>query len=390
MSSHIRSKSRRGQSLLLVFLMLVAIVGVLALTLDFGFVILARRQMQTGVNPAAIEGLRNIDLDDDNVGDGRASAKKLVQNVFDDDLDPRQNDTTVGAGISSSLVQGSGYRKATLGSGTNSRTLFQNRSQYVFRPVPQLNESNQIHGDLVAGQYDVNSLSHEEFSDYSRADFSVIPNAGINNSFLVRLRRTHNPNDLDDILGVSSSDGGLPLLIGRLAWFSKQPADAAYAIRRDGVSVRATAIADAKFAVRVWPASENPQIYGAIPFGVLKSVFVSQTILDSSILPTAGTLMRYGQVASIAASGSYSGEVGYVAVIDDSIAPNRVIGFYLANASNIQDRQSNCSCRLQDAWPVVGSLTTEQRIALNVSRQEAAENSPNQLLKCPALVRSIR
>ena len=91
MSSPIRSKSRRGQSLLLVFLMLVAIVGVLALTLDFGFVILARRQMQTGVNPAALEGLRNIDLDDDNVGDGRASAKKLVQNVFDDDLDPRQN-----------------------------------------------------------------------------------------------------------------------------------------------------------------------------------------------------------------------------------------------------------------------------------------------------------
>ena len=191
MSSPIRSKSRRGQSLLLVFLMLVAIVGVLALTLDFGFVILARRQMQTGVNPAALEGLRNIDLDDDNVGDGRASAKKLVQNVFDDDLDPRQNDTTVGAGISSSLVQGSGYRKATLGSGTNSRTLFQNRSQYVFRPVPQLNESNQIHGDLVSGQYDVNSLNHEEFSDYSRADFSVIPNAGINNSFLVRLRRTY-------------------------------------------------------------------------------------------------------------------------------------------------------------------------------------------------------
>ena len=34
---------RRGQSLVLMFFVLVALIGLMALTLDFGFVLLARR-----------------------------------------------------------------------------------------------------------------------------------------------------------------------------------------------------------------------------------------------------------------------------------------------------------------------------------------------------------
>ena len=73
---------RRGQSLLLLLLVILALAGVMALTIDFGFVLLSRRSMQTAVDSAALEGARNVG------GQGRLNASRLVQNIFDDDLDP--------------------------------------------------------------------------------------------------------------------------------------------------------------------------------------------------------------------------------------------------------------------------------------------------------------
>ena len=55
-----RRRCRVGQSLMVVMLLLLVMVSVLALTLDFGFVLLSRRTMQAGVNTASLEGARDI------------------------------------------------------------------------------------------------------------------------------------------------------------------------------------------------------------------------------------------------------------------------------------------------------------------------------------------
>ena len=192
-----KRNARKGQSLLLVFLMLLAIIGVMALTLDFGFVLQSRKLMQTGVNTAALEGLRNYDTDQDGTGDGRQNAATLMRNVFDDDMEPSTNQTTIGAGIDSSLVQGNGYRQTVLGNGTGARSLFENRSSFIYRPDPQLNTLNRAEGDMVRGDFDEAASDHREFSDYQRNDFTVDETGDSTSAFLVRLRRTHDPDGLD-------------------------------------------------------------------------------------------------------------------------------------------------------------------------------------------------
>ena len=254
-----RAKHHRGgQSLILMFFILIALVGVMALTLDFGFVLLARRQMQTGVNSAALEGLRGQGLPEYDNNDElvrRENARGLLRLSYDDDLDlPNGNDTTVGAGIDSSLIQGNGFQSTTIGpADTTLAEDLANRSSFIFRPDNfQLNQDNLQHGDMVIGTYDTStSADHVEFADYSRMDF-VTDGAASPNAFLIRMRRTRNPElpdgigQLDDIPDVSSGGGGLPLLLGRMSSIQAQPDDTPdFSVRRDGVTVRATAIAEA-------------------------------------------------------------------------------------------------------------------------------------------------
>ena len=201
---------------------------------------------------------------------------------------------------------------------------------------------------------------------------------------------THNADGLDEIPNISSNGGGIPLTIGRLAWFSQQPNGATYSIRRDGVLVRATAIADSRFATRVWPAATSSEIYGALPFGIRKTDFVAEANLANFIFPTTTTLTHFGQVAEFAASGSYANETGYVAIIDDSFSPARVIGFYLASPTAVPDRFPNASSRISDAWDVVGELTAVLRSQITASRLDAANQSIHSILTAPALVRSVR
>ncbi len=382
-------RSRSGQSLLLVMLMLIVLAGIMALTLDFGFVLQSRRLMQTGVDTAALEGLRNLDTDNDNVGDGRQNAAALLRNVFDDDLDPTANSTTVGAGIDSSLVQGDGFQQTILGNGTGSLSLYENRSDFIYRPNPQLNTLNLPGGDMVEGEYLEDAVSHREYSDYERTDFLVGTPGDPASAFLTRLRRTHDPDGEDRIAGVSSGSGGLPLLMGRLGWFSVKPAGSSYSIRRDGVTVRATAIADQKIAVRVWVITDT-KIFSAIPFGVSKSDFVSKADVTADIKPTTTVVTQFGQLAEFASSGSYSGEVGYIAVIDETLSPPRAIGFFQAGAASASSRQANASSRLQDVWGGLSELAPPERLSLWESRAEVDSNSVNQLLTAGVLVRAVR
>ena len=257
---------RRGQSMLLMFLIILMLLGVMALTLDFGFVLLARRQMQTGVNAAAVEGLRGHGLSGYGAEE-RENARKLLRNAFDDDLDPDAgNATTIGAGIDSSLIErnddtpenlelGDGLDSPTTGAytiGPADTTLAEdlaNRSSFIFRPDNfQLNLDDEPHGDMVVGQYVsplnpnprpmfVDSPEHTEISSYERKDFRTAADGDYEPddppAFLVRMRRTHNPDNLDEVSGVSSSGRGLPLLLGRGSFISAEPAGAEYSVRRD-------------------------------------------------------------------------------------------------------------------------------------------------------------
>lgn len=265
------SPSRRGQSLLLMFFIILMLLGVMALTLDFGFVLLARRQMQTGVNSAALEGLRGQGLADHDANSEelrRMNAREMLRLNFDDDFDLSANNTTIGAGIDSSLIQGSGFQQATIGpANTTLAEDLANRSSFIFRPDGfELNADNEAYGDMVVGTYDAAvATPHSESPDYSRTDFA--PTVTDPTSFLVRMRRTHNPGGLDEVPGVSSRGGGLPLILGRASVIQDEPAGADYSIRRDGVLVRATAIAGAVPARCVGVANRtlSPPLIGLAP-----------------------------------------------------------------------------------------------------------------------------
>lgn len=369
------ARDRRGQSLILIFFTLIALIGVLALTLDYGFILLARRQMQTGVNAAALEGARDID------GSGRQHAADLLRNIYDDDLDPTQNDTTIGAGIARSLIQGDGFQMMTIGAGDGLTNTLANRSSFVYRPTPELNIGNDQNGDFVQGDYD-ETVQPTEDANYDRAD-GFTPNAQ-GDAFLARLRRTHNPDDLDQVRDVSSSGGGLPLLIGNLAWFGATDPNARFSIRRDGVTVRATAIAQEQVAVRVWVIS-NDDVYGALPLNISRTDFLAgnlaTAIQSSPITPTS-----IGEEVTNLTPASLPTIPGYIAIFEPVNSINRVIGFYLHDPSG-PPRAANASPRIQDAWATWGPLTDADRMAIKNFHNDPTLR--NQLVKAPAFVRSV-
>lgn len=373
-------RQRAGQSLLLLMLLLLVLAGVMALTFDFGFVLLSRRTMQTAANSAAIEGAYDTD------GNGRQDARRVIRNLFDDDLDPTTNNTTLGAGIDHSLVTVDGSNTATLGAGTNARDLYLTRSQYIYRPDPQLNEANQDHGDLVRGIYDSDGAQHTESNVYQRDDFQSDEDG---TAFLVRLRRTPIrdgvANLLDRQVGVSSSGTGSPLLIGRLAPFTPSQAGG-YDIRRDGVSIRATAIADGKAIVHVGSATHA---------GIFSSIRFAFSAVDNQWYELDETHSDIGEIATLADSdpvdfGSIpdSLAIGYAPVVSAFAGTRYVVGFRLNDRG--QSRRSNASPRLQDAWGTLSALPETDRDFVLSRHDQLAEDQDSYLARSPALVQATR
>lgn len=195
--------------------------GLAALTIDMGYVRLTQAQMQNAVDTAALEGVRN----------GRAQARDAVRLAHGASPVIATNDT--GDPLNASQAGIPSYDPD---------------ASSVYLPNPQLNTGNAVHGDLVAGSYDRNA-SHSEDASYVRQDFDVTGSS----AFLVRLRRTDHRNPLDREPDVSSSGDALPLLFGRGTMIPAQETASGWAPRRDGITVRATAIADARPARRIGP-----------------------------------------------------------------------------------------------------------------------------------------
>ncbi len=263
--------------------------GLLALEVDLGYAVLSQQEMQSAADSAALEGLRY--RDESPLGpepnakkqDGmrRAQASLMAGLLFDDDLfsgDVASNEDPFHFGAGP-VVQLRGGLDARPPSGptfeVSKSPVYKPRSSLWTPESPlglELNGPNLVNGDMVSGIFDP-TLPDEEDSDYTRMDFLPSlednPPASIASpAFLVRLRRTRNAEGLDDLPGISSSGPPVPFFFGHGPLLGSQ-AGSSYRPRRDGLTVRSTAIATARNVLSVGvpePALGVPM--GATPFGL--------------------------------------------------------------------------------------------------------------------------
>jgi hypothetical protein len=279
-------------------LLVFVVLAVAGLTIDLGFTLLTRREMQTAVNTAALEGLRFRDeipaafltdasflnLVQAECGDPpsqpqtltdpdwiawrekvrRWLARKQVALTYTDGIDPiTGNAVQFGAGPVFQLSGGVGDANA-LQTLTPSKT----GDVVVYKPDVQLNFANNPVGDVVSGNF-LSGMPASETSDYQRLDFE--PQAPGGDAFLARLRRTkdthgNDRNPADNQPGVSTTGNALPLLFGQGSLIAGQDPASGYSLRHHGITVRATAIAQARRVLSVGLSDPQSSLIGATPF----------------------------------------------------------------------------------------------------------------------------
>jgi hypothetical protein len=255
------------------FSVLVAVLlGIAALASDLGLIRATQASMQNAADAGALEGARWTDAIADDPR--RQFAKDAIKRTYD--LDAKVN---VDSGADEYFTEARGLGAGPVvqvfaTGGVHGAGGLAPSSIGQYKPNPQPNSENAQHGDLVAGVFDDEADASLEFGNYSRTDFAPVSASESQGarSFLARLRRTHNPQGLDAIPGVSNTGGGVPILFG-LGPLTLPNTGAAYDVRRDGVTVRATAIAEAQPALQVGPRSyRNTQSNPAsdlAPYGYL-------------------------------------------------------------------------------------------------------------------------
>ena len=369
---------RRGAILLQAVFLLLVLMGLVGLVVDMGIARASQTYMQASSDAAAIEGLRLRDalLLTDPVQsdfDRRTSASRAASLVFDEDLD-------LSTGPAAFLL-GAGPQLDTGVAGVHDPAGGLLVDQGPYLPVLELNAANnEVHGDLVAGSFAStdpldpgNPDWHAEDGTYARFDFAPAPAvaAPAATAFLARLRRTNDRLGLDRQPGTSSAGPTLPFLFALGSGVLNTNDPATYDPRRDGITVRATSIADARRAVAVGimgPSTNgvavvgtdvvNPSLARVLAFDdaswqndfVVDGPFQVLVGTDGAILgapggptptasglaqPAAG-LVRVGDVAllattpgSVAVPVSSPGLLGlrYVALFSVAAAGPRITGF---------------------------------------------------------------
>ncbi|CAK9036483.1 Tad domain-containing protein, partial [Durusdinium trenchii] len=301
--SNARRHPRRGTILTWFAVFLFALLPLMSLIVHLGMVTLARRQMQTAVNTAALEGVRFRDDVDLLEAERRSQVRDLVSAVYDDDLNDPDGLDAMQFGAGSVIAFDDEPTDISL-PGTDfraSRTISQSNIG-VYDPELELNESNERHGDMVRGDY-VLGTDHGEEDSYQRDDFA--PNVD-GDAFLVRLRRVDDSNSLDSDPYVSSSGPTIPFLFGRGPYGGSEFLDR----RERGTIVRATAIARAVPAMTVGWSSDEVEV-GAATVWVEMQSWNDLSVGTPAVVTLAGTTI----------SGSLTGEFverepGVVAVGD--------------------------------------------------------------------------
>jgi len=311
-----------------------ALMAVAALTIDMGFVLLARRQMQTGVDPAALDGLRFRDAYppqwiDPSSGQLHASiqsaiqaenaspstqddvrrwaAQQMVVNTFDDDLNTADGDTsnygagpvvdfqpspaipTAGQAIAAAQTMTidapSVYKPSDAGSPSN-------QSQWHF----WLNLTNTTSGDVVSGDYTYRASNYNpaqtmavEDDQYNRVDFQPDSTASAS-SFLVRLKRSN-----EQAVSSSFSSGPtLPYLFGQGSLIQTQTTSSGTVwAKSQGITARATGIASARPVMGVGRQStvNQIQIPGVTSFALRYKFWIQFALTKSSSPPAPGAVL---------------------------------------------------------------------------------------------------
>lgn len=331
---------QRGTVMLLFAMVVFAILGTIAVAIEVGFVRVNRERMQSAADATALEVMRERDI---------ALVQEQGADAATRELGRRNRNRwfaswTFAGQLASSYEagpEGAGFN-LTLSGGSddfNSGQLLVGASQGV--PVPELNMEasaspqllNAQHGDIVTGTFtgqrrlpsgsaqefdpagytglDGNPI-HLESADYSRVDFQPGGSDPLQkqSAVVVRQRRTvaqgyshHSPLDVQP--GVSSSGWTLPLAFGAGAGFRGEDPDQGYSVRHHGLSLRATAIAAARPALRVGaPAPElGPDwAVGAAPVTLLDIAWRDNAIGwvpngdgTESVIMTTNSLLGIGE-----------------------------------------------------------------------------------------------
>lgn len=407
-------RNRRGGYVMVLFAMMICgIMAMAALVIDIGFARLAQRQMQSAADSAAIEGLRFRDTlppmaqTQDLEMERRVRASQQVSQVFDDNLLADSSDPfNYGAGPiirfddrGDDGVYANEFIYSEDNPSTNDPEIGSLPKVPVYKPKLAINLADDSRGDMVAGNFDsvnVNpkfdntktSRGHNEYRDpgtdeYIRRNFTIPPVGDPANAFLVRIRRTDETFSPDDAVGTSGET--LPYLFGRGAlMFDKDTPDDPRHLIRDGIKVRATAIADSRPVVRVWPELPSFGILGAVPVAYERSDWEGTRADPLKLVSPVTTI---GEL--VATNGAGDPNVNGYAIIFESVSEqDRTIGFGWIgpdapspNADGTVAIQ-NASSRLSDAWSVLKDLSEFDR-----DRVRSLNKSLRFALQSPVLVR---
>jgi putative Flp pilus-assembly TadE/G-like protein len=305
--------------------------AMLSLIVDVGFARLTQAQMQTAADGAALEGVRARDNGPLNPASGlpdgfasdcirRAAANRLVRRVFDDDFDPTNGDPDYqfGAGPIIDLTDGA--------TNLHALAMLSAPDVHSYKPDLQLNQQNRVDGDMVSGRFAYSDdPAPSEDSAYARSDFVENPTApqppptlgacpapddpvpdpwpvgsagGLttanDSAFLVRMRRSTELRDFENQTepNIASSGPSIPMLFGRATMIAGDDPSGAYSIRRDGVTVRATSIAEVRPALHIGAAQGG--MPGAMPFALLDTFIttVNQGGTAVCVNPITGVINR--------------------------------------------------------------------------------------------------
>lgn len=260
--------SRRGVALVMFVMLVFAFMGMAALCIDMGMASLTQAQMQNAVDSAAVEGVAARDFHNErkssNIFRRRFLVPMRVRDIFDDDFvphvsAPEQDASHYSAGPIFRLTGGIGDANASALIEQPTPAEYTPAESYVDSPQLRFNAANASHGDMLSGTYvppppGATPDWHAETSgSYLRDDFasasagSPSPIVAAWDSWrslgmLVRMRRVTPAGALDDVPNVSSVGPAVPFLFGLGSTMHAADGGSSNP-RRDGLTVRATAIA---------------------------------------------------------------------------------------------------------------------------------------------------
>jgi hypothetical protein len=141
-------------------LIVFALCALLSAVIDIGYARLTQGQMQSAADAAALEGIRKRDVGVRNPVTGvtvndpfasdcirRAAANRIVRYTFDDDLIPADGDADYQFGAGPVMDMTEGVTSA------HALQIVSVPETHVYKPDPQLNQRNEVYGDMVSGRF---------------------------------------------------------------------------------------------------------------------------------------------------------------------------------------------------------------------------------------------